>query len=88
MHDTTQEETRWFANQMIEIVETKFPIVWDAYKKFVIDSVKLTKEEVNFICSAFNGKLLTQAESGLKDRHYQKVIKILGIEAETLKNNE
>lgn len=80
MHDTTQEETRWFANQMIQIIEVKFPVVWDAYKKFVLDSVKLTKEEVNFIRSAFNGKLLTQAESGLKDRHYQKVKQILGVD--------
>ena len=79
MHDTAQEEIRWFADRMCEIIKEKFPVVWDAYKKFVLDSVKFTKEEISFICSAFNGKLLTQAESGLKDRHYQKVIKILGI---------
>ena len=88
MHGTAQEETRWFADIMMEIVEAKFPVVWNAFRKFVIDVEKLTKEEVNFIRSAYNGNLLTQAESGLKDRHYQKVIKILGIEAETLKNNE
>lgn len=76
-HETAQEETRWFANSMIDIVAEKFPVTFDAFKKFKIDAVTLTKQQIDYIKKAINGNILNQAESGLNDRHYHGVRKLL-----------
>ena len=73
MHSTAQAEIRWYAEQIAEIIAKKFPITWQAFKKFKIDSITLTKQQIEVINKAINGNFLTLKESGLSERHYQQV---------------
>jgi thymidylate synthase (FAD) len=82
-HETAQEEIRWFADKVADMIAEKFPVTYDAFKKFKVDAVTFTQDELALIRSFINGNLLTQAESGLSERHYNKVYEtIIG------KNNE
>jgi len=82
-HETAQAEIRWFADKVADIIAEKFPVTYDAFKKFKVDAVTITQDQLAWIRSFANGNLLTQAESGLSERHYNKVYEtILG------KNNE
>jgi thymidylate synthase (FAD) len=76
IHDTAQAEIRWYAEQIADIIAEKFPLTWQAFKKFKIESKTLTKEQINIIKKAINGNLLTKEKSGLSDRHYQQIIDI------------
>jgi hypothetical protein len=55
------------------MIAEKFPVTYDAFKKFKVDAVTFTQDELAWIRSLANGNLLTQAESGLSERHYNKV---------------
>lgn len=82
-HETAQEEIRWFADKVADMIAEKFPVTYDAFKKFKVDAVTFTQDQLALIKSFINGNLLTQAESGLSERHYNKVYDaIIG------KNNE
>jgi len=82
-HETAQAEIRWFADKVADMILEKFPVTYDAFKKFKVDAVTITQDQLAWIRSFVNGNLLTQAESGLSERHYNKVYEtILG------KNNE
>lgn len=72
-HETAQEEIRWFADKIADIIAEKFPVTYDAFKKFKVDAVTFTQDQLAWIRSFVNGNLLTQAESGLSERHYDKV---------------
>jgi len=72
-HETAQEEIRWFADKVADMIAEKFPVTYDAFKKFKVDAVTFTQDELALIRSFINGNLLTQAESGLSERHYNKV---------------
>jgi len=76
MHGTAQAEIRWYAEQIAEIIAEKFPLTWQAFKRFKIESKTLTKEQIDIVKKAINGNLLTKQESGLSDRHYQQVVDI------------
>jgi thymidylate synthase (FAD) len=76
MHDTAQAEIRWYAEQIAEIIAEKFPLTWQAFKRFKIESKTLTKEQIDIVKTAINGNLLTKEKSGLSDRHYQQVVDI------------
>ena len=80
-HETAQEEIRWFADKVADMIAEKFPVTYDAFKKFKVDAVTFTQDQLALIRSFINGDLLTQAESGLSERHYNKVYEtILGKE--------
>ena len=72
-HETAQEEIRWFADKVADMIAEKFPVTYDAFKKFKVDAVTFTQDQLALIKSFINGNLLTQAESGLSKRHYNKV---------------
>ena len=72
-HETAQEEIRWFADKVADMIAEKFPVTYDAFKKFKVDAVTFTQDQLALIKSFINGNLLTQAESGLSERHYNKV---------------
>ena len=72
-HETAQEEIRWFADKIADMIAEKFPVTYDAFKKFKVDAVTFTQDQLAWIISLANGNLLTQAESGLSERHYNKV---------------
>ena len=72
-HETAQEEIRWFADKVADMIAEKFPVTYDAFKKFKVDAVTFTQDQLAWIKSLVNGNLLTQAESGLSERHYNKV---------------
>ena len=72
-HETAQEEIRWFADKIADMIAEKFPVTYDAFKKFKVDAVTFTQDQLAWIKSLANGNLLTQAESGLSERHYNKV---------------
>ena len=72
-HETAQEEIRWFADKVADMIAEKFPVTYDAFKKFKVDAVTFTQDQLAWIISLVNGNLLTQAESGLSKRHYNKV---------------
>lgn len=72
-HETAQEEIRWFADKIADMIAEKFPVTYDAFKKFKVDAVTFTQDQLAWIRSFVNGNLLTQAESGLSERHYNKV---------------
>ena len=72
-HETAQAEIRWFADKVADIIAEKFPVTYDAFKKFKVDAVTFTQDQLAWIRSFVNGNLLTQAESGLSERHYNKV---------------
>ena len=72
-HETAQEEIRWFADKIADMIAEKFPVTYDAFKKFKVDAVTFTQDQLAWIISLVNGNLLTQAESGLSKRHYNKV---------------
>lgn len=72
-HETAQEEIRWFADKVADMIAEKFPVTYDAFKKFKVDAVTFTQDQLAWIRSLANGNLLTQAESGLSERHYNKV---------------
>ena len=72
-HETAQEEIRWFADKIADIIAEKFPVTYDAFKKFKVDAVTFTQDQLAWIRNFLNGNLLTQAESGLSERHYNKV---------------
>ena len=72
-HETAQEEIRWFADKVADMIAEKFPVTYDAFKKFKVDAVTFTQDQLAWIRSFVNGNLLTQAESGLSERHYNKV---------------
>ena len=72
-HETAQEEIRWFADKVADMIAEKFPVTYDAFKKFKVDAVTFTQDQLAWIISLANGNLLTQAESGLSERHYNKV---------------
>jgi thymidylate synthase (FAD) len=72
-HETAQEEIRWFADKVADIIAEKFPVTYNAFKKFKVDAVTFTQDQLAWIRSFANGNLLTQAESGLSERHYNKV---------------
>ena len=72
-HETAQEEIKWFADKIADMIAEKFPVTYDAFKKFKVDAVTLTQDQLAWIRSLVNGNLLTQAESGLSKRHYNKV---------------
>lgn len=76
-HETAQAEIRWFADKVADIIAKLFPVSFDAFKKFKINSTTLTEQQINYIKKAINGDILSQAESGLNDRHYNAVRKIL-----------
>ena len=76
-HETAQAEIRWFADKIADIIAEKFPVSFDAFKKFKINSTTLTEQQINYIKKAINGDFLSQAESGLNDRHFNAVKKIL-----------
>jgi len=76
MHGTAQAEIRWYAEQIAEIIAEKFPLTWQAFKRFKIESKTLTKEQIDIVKKAINGNLLTKEESELSDRHYQQVVDI------------
>ena len=82
-HETAQEEIRWFADKVADMIAEKFPVTYDAFKKFKVDAVTFTQDQLAWIRSLVNGNLLTQAESGLSERHYNKVY-----ETTIGKNNE
>ena len=78
-HETAQAEIRWFADKIADIIAEKFPVTYDAFKKFKVDAVTITQDQLAWIRSFANGNLLTQAESGLSERHYNNVYEtILG----------
>jgi thymidylate synthase (FAD) len=72
-HETAQKEIRWFADKVADMIAEKFPVTYDAFKKFKVDAVTFTQDQLAWIRSFANGNLLTQAESGLSERHYNKV---------------
>ena len=72
-HETAQEEIRWFADKIADMIAEKFPVTYDAFKKFKVDVATFTQDQLAWIRSLANGNLLTQAESGLSERHYNKV---------------
>lgn len=72
-HETAQAEIRWFADKIADIIAKLFPVSFDAFKKFKVDAVTFTQDQLAWIISFVNGNLLTQAESGLSERHYNKV---------------
>ena len=72
-HETAQEEIRWFADKIADMIAEKFPVTYDAFKKFKVDAVTFTQDQLAWIKNLVNGNLLTQAESGLSERHYNKV---------------
>jgi thymidylate synthase (FAD) len=72
-HETAQAEIRWFADKVADIIAKLFPVSFDAFKKFKVDAVTFTQDQLVWIKSFVNGNLLTQAESGLSERHYNKV---------------
>ena len=72
-HETAQEEIRWFADKIADMIAEKFPVTYDAFKKFKVDAVTFTQDQLDWIISLVNGNLLTQAESGLSKKHYNKV---------------
>ena len=72
-HETAQEEIRWFADKIADMIAEKFPVTYDAFKKFKVDAVTFTQDQLAWIRSLVNGNFLTQAESGLSERHYNKV---------------
>ena len=72
-HETAQEEIRWFADKVADMIAEKFPVTYDAFKKFKVDAVTFTQDQLAWIRNFVNGNLLTQAESGLSERHYNKV---------------
>lgn len=76
-HETAQAEIRWFADKIADIIAKLFPVSFDAFKKFKINSTTLTEQQINYIKKAVNGDILSQAESGLNDRHYNAVRKVL-----------
>lgn len=76
-HETAQAEIRWFADKVADIIAKKFPVSFDAFKKFKINSTTLTEQQINYIKKAINGDFLSQVESGLSERHYNAVRKIL-----------
>jgi thymidylate synthase (FAD) len=73
MHSTAQAEIRWYADKIADIIAEKFPITWKAFKKFKLDSITLTKQQIKVVNEAINGSFLTIEESGLSERHYQQV---------------
>ena len=75
-HETAQAEIRWFADKIADMIAEKFPVTYDAFKKFKVDAVTFTQDQLALIKSFINGNLLTQAESGLSKRHYNKVYEI------------
>lgn len=76
-HETAQAEIRWFADKITDIIAEKFPVSFDAFKKFKINSTTLTEQQINYIKKAINGNFLSQVESGLSERHYNAVRKLL-----------
>ena len=76
-HETAQEEIRWFADKIADMIAEKFPVTYDAFKKFKVDAVTFTQDQLAWIRSLANGNLLTEAESGLSKRHYDKVYNAL-----------
>ena len=76
-HETAQAEIRWFADKIADIIAEKFPVSFDAFKKFKINSTTLTEQQINYIKKAINGNFLSQVESGLSERHYNAVRKVL-----------
>lgn len=76
-HETAQAEIRWFADKIADIIAEKFPVSFDAFKKFKINATTLTEQQINYIQKAVNGDILSQAESGLNDRHFNAVRKLL-----------
>jgi thymidylate synthase (FAD) len=72
-HETAQKEIRWFADKVADMIAEKFPVTYDAFKKFKVDAITFTQDQLALIKSLVNGNLLTQAESGLSERHYNKV---------------
>jgi thymidylate synthase (FAD) len=73
MHTTAQAEIRWYANKIADIIAEKFPITWKAFKKFKLDSITLTKKQIEVVNRAINDNFLTIEESGLSERHYKQV---------------
>jgi thymidylate synthase (FAD) len=73
MHSTAQAEIRWYADKITDIIAEKFPITWKAFKKFKLDSITLTKKQIEVVNRAINDNFLTIEKSGLSERHYQQV---------------
>ena len=75
----TPKEIRDLAEGMKELVKPMFPVVFNAFEKFWLNSISLSQEEINMIKNRKNKGKFETFKSKRKQNEFNKKIKLLGL---------
>lgn len=74
-----QYEIRVYAEEMIKIIKKWVPLTYDAFIEYCVESASISKKGLNVLRKLIKGEKVTQEESGIGKREWNKLMSVLQI---------